>query len=147
MLRNYLNVLALLILPLPAAAFKPMSVPLIANEPGNDVWLARVQLEFNNGAQKEIDGPMTDLWGYIMIDGTRKHFMGELSHVVAGEPVISTQSLAVNCTQTIFTQADSSIKLTTTFTAPKLVDELDAISRTINYVTFDGAHSQFVAIN
>jgi hypothetical protein len=134
----------LMVLPFSVAAFKPMSVPLIANEPGNDVWLARTLLEHNGGAQKEIDGSMTDLWAYITIDGTRKHFMGDLNHAGTA-PLLVTRSLTVNCTQTIFIQADSSIQLTTTFTAPKLVDELDAISRTINYITFDVASADAAA--
>ena len=127
----------LVILPLSVFAFKPMSVPLIANEPGNCVWLSRTEL--NDGGQKDIDGDgQGGFWAYITIDGTRKHFMGDRSHQGTA-PLLPTQSLVVNCTQTIFTQADQAIKLTITFAAPKLVDELDAISRNINYLTFDVA--------
>jgi hypothetical protein len=50
---------------------------------------------------------------------------------------MTQQSLVVNCTQTIYAFTDQAVKLTVTFTAPKLLDEYDAISRPINYVTFD----------
>ena len=118
-----------LILQSPAFAFNPMSIPLFAFEPNNDVWQSNLLL--TNGGAHEIGGNGFSLSGTIQIDGTNKRFMG------GSGAAMTQQSLVVNCTQTIYTFTDQVVKLTVVFTAPKLLDEYDAISRPINYVTFD----------
>jgi hypothetical protein len=72
----------------------------------------------------------------VEIDGVAKRFMGANTH---GAAKLSQKSMKVNPTQSIWVMQDSSIQLTVTFTAPKLLDELDAVARPINYVTFDAA--------
>jgi hypothetical protein len=71
-----------------------------------------------------------------------------------GIPAVITQnSLKVKCTQTIYTFSDQAVRLTVTWTSPKLLDELDACSRHVGYVTFDvvslngAVHSVQIGIN
>ena len=86
--------------------------------------------------------------GSIAIDGTSKRFMGAGSGTV-----IAQNTTKVNCTQTIYTFSDQAVRLAVTFTAPKLLDEFDAVSRPVNCVTFDvvsltsTSHSVQIAFN
>jgi len=114
-----------------AFASNPMGIPLFAYEPNNGVW--QTQRLLANGGQRDLnEGGSYNVVGTIQIDGAAKQFMGS-----GGGTAMTQQSLIVNCTQTIYTFTDQAVKLTVTFTAPKLLDEYDAISRPINYVTFD----------
>jgi len=120
-----------------AFAFKPLSIPLVCLEPNNNVWTDSYTLSSGNypwGGTREPGGDSYDFWAYIQIDGTKKRFMGN-EHGIS--TVFTQNSLTVNCTQTIYVFSDQSVRLTITFTSPKLLDELDAVSRPLGYVTFD----------
>jgi hypothetical protein len=133
----------LLLLPSPTRAFTPVSIPLFAIDPSNSLWMNHLLL---NG-----DYDQLPLWGQIQIDGASKRFMGDNSHGATNG--FTQKSLSVNATQTIIVLADAVVRLTVTFTSPKLLDELDAIARPVNYVTFDAvslngaAHAVQINVN
>ena len=110
-----------------ADAFNPVSIPLFAIDPSNSLWMHHLLL---NG-----DYDQLPLWGQIQIDGASKRFMGDNSHGATNG--LAQKSIRVNATQTIIVLEDAALRLTVTFTSPKLLDELDAIARPVNYVTFD----------
>ena len=135
----FFSILIMAALPASTFAFRPLGVPIFCVDPhvglyktgGNHTSLADDDgCVLENGTIDENN----DIWGIAEIDGAAKRFMGTSSH---GAAKLTQKSIKVNPTQSIWVMEDQSIRLTVTFTAPKLLDELDAVARPINYITLD----------
>ena len=118
-------------------AFRPLAVPIMTIDPASSLWKNNLFLADDNNC--ELKNPnrekeKADLWGEVQIDGTTKRFMGTSAR---GAAKLTQKSMRINATQSIWVMEDQAIRLTVTFTAPNLLDELDALARPINYVTFD----------
>jgi hypothetical protein len=131
---------AILIMVASTYAFNPVSVPMMAIDPATSLWQYSTRLSDDGNALMNpgkfagvSENP--ELWGSVKIDGTTKRFMGASSRSVA--TTLTQRSMRVNATQTVFVLDDGVLRLTISFTSPKLLDELDAVARPIGYVTFD----------
>ena len=80
--------------------------------------------------------------GFVRVDGRALRFMGRAEEVKDQARQIS---LEVRPTQTIYKFDAQGVMLTITFTAPMLLDDLDLLSRPVNYVTFDATSADGAA--
>lgn len=116
---------------LPAATFRPPSVPLVACDPYFSVWspgdkLTGVGTAHWTGQAK----PMT---GLVRVDGKSYRLMGVEPKEV---PALEQTGVQVLPTRTIYTFAGAGLEVTLTFMTPALPEDLDVLSRPVTYVTW-----------
>ncbi len=120
--------------PAPLPVLRPPAVPLVTHDPYFSIWSPADRLtdtptvHWTGRAQ-----PMNSL---IRIDGDAWRLMGASPSNVAALP---QTSVTVRPTHTIYTFANSRVKVTLTFMTPSLPSDLDVLSRTITYITWDVA--------
>ncbi len=104
--------------------------PIITIDPNTSAWSAADNLydeDLRHWTLKHFP-----LRGYLTVDGTQYRFMG------AGQGQTATQLYAdVQATQTHYAFTCGPVELELTFTAPLLMDNLELISRPVNYISYD----------
>lgn len=103
--------------------------PIITIDPNISAWSAADHLydeDLRHWSLKHFP-----LRGYLTVDGVEYRFMG------GGEGQTASQLYAdVQATQTNYAFACGPVELSLTFTAPLLMDDLELISRPVNYITY-----------
>ena len=104
--------------------------PIITIDPNTSAWSAADNLydeDLRHWTLKHFP-----LRGYLTVDGVGYRFMG------AGQGQTATQLYAdVQATQTHYAFTCGPVELDLTFTAPLLMDNLELISRPVNYISYD----------
>ncbi|MBI9017561.1 MAG: DUF4965 domain-containing protein [Phycisphaerae bacterium] len=112
------------------AQLRPPAVPLITIDPYMSCWSTSDNL-YDTWPQHWTLHTHA-MCGLIRIDGSTYRFMGDLTNVDA----IPQTDLQVTATQTEYQFKGAGVQLNVKFTSPLLVDDLDLLSRPVNYVTF-----------
>ncbi|TLS48484.1 DUF4965 domain-containing protein [Paenibacillus antri] len=121
-------------------SFRPPSVPLIAVDPYFSVWSAADRLYDDH--TRHWTNRRHSMTGMLRIDGKTRRFMGKLElsgdgpNVDEPEPM-EQKSVKVDPLSTIYRFESEGVELTAKFTTPLLLDDLDALSRPVTYMTFD----------
>ncbi len=123
--------------------------PLVTIDPYTSVWSMTDNL-YDSPTQHwtEKDFPLT---GVLKVDGTVYRFMGTDDIIPSGIPTDEEQtatksgwlettavqtSVDVQATSTVYTFSCGPVNLTLTFTAPLFLDDLELISRPVNYISY-----------
>jgi len=125
---------ALLAVAARAGDFRPPAVPLITIDPYTSCW--SMANELHADWPRHWTGKVHAMTGFIRVDGKPWRFMGSAPEVAE---TATQRSLEVRPTQTIYQFEAAGARLTLTFTAPLLLDDLELVSRPANYVTFEVA--------
>ena len=108
--------------------------PLVSIDPYTNCWSTADHL-YDDDVRHWTDHPFP-LRGTLTVDGVPYRFMG------AGEGATAEQLYAdVQATQTHYAFNCGPVRLALTFTAPLLMDELELISRPVNYISYSVAAS------
>jgi hypothetical protein len=111
---------------------RPPAVPLVAYDPYFSIWSPADRL--TNAATVHWTGRAHPLNSLIRIDGDAVRLMGASPSNVAALP---QTSLTVRPTHTIYTFADSRVKVVLTFMTPALPWDLDLLSRPVTYISWE----------
>lgn len=127
------SVLSCLALLVPAAdgSIRPPAVPLIVHDPYFSVWSVTDQLA--EGATRHWTGAEQPLVSLARIDGRTYRLMGNPSAI---ETPLPQERLTVSPTQTEVEFAGAGVSITLRFTTPTLPDDVDVLSRTATYLTW-----------
>lgn len=133
MKKYFLLLLSVLSLTLTAQTpgFRPPAVPLVAHDPYFSIWSPADRLW--DAETVHWTGKKQGLHSMVFIDGKPFRLMGSRPSFIEPLPQVS---LVVNPTQTIYTFANSSVRITLTFTTPALPDDLDILSRPVTYLGY-----------
>lgn len=126
-------------------ALRAPAYPLITIDPYTSCWSAGDYLYDNHTTHWT--GQQFPLVGALRVDGKTYRFMGidaptnSFDANSGAERYLSTpavqKSADVQAMQTIYEFACGPVGLTLTFTAPLFLDNLDLISRPVNYITYE----------
>lgn len=126
-------------------ALRAPAYPLITIDPYTSCWSAGDYLYDNHTTHWT--GQQFPLVGALRVDGKTYRFMGidtptnSFETNFGAERYLSTpavqKSADVQAMQTIYEFACGPVGLTLTFTAPLFLDNLDLISRPVNYITYE----------
>jgi hypothetical protein len=115
-----------------APAFRPPAVPLVTHDPYFSVWSMADKL--TDDSSRHWTGSVQAVCGMVRIDDKPYRFMGTLPE---GTPAMTQTALEVWPTRTIYRFEAGGVRLTLTFCSPLLVNDLDALGRSVTYVAFD----------
>ena len=116
------------------AQLRPPAVPLVTVDPYMSCWSMGDTLA--GEWPQHWTGRVHAMCGFVRVDGKAWRFMGDAPQVKENA---KQTSLSVRATQTVYEFLAGGVKLSVTFTAPLLMDDLDLLSRPVNYVTFAAA--------
>jgi hypothetical protein len=108
-------------------------VPLVTHDPYFSIWSLSDKLTDQN--TKHWTGTEQPVTGLVRIDGTRYRYMGARPR--RGIPAMHQVALSVTPTHTIYTFAETGVRLVLTFFTPALLDDLDVLSRPVTYLRWD----------
>jgi hypothetical protein len=134
-MKNYCLLFALLLSPALARAdapLRPPSVPLVACDPYFSIWSPADQLTATNTTHWT--GKPHRLDSFVTIDGKKFRVMGTMRREM---PPLAQTGLTVWPTRTVYTFEDAGVALTLTFTTPALPDDLDVLSWSVTYLTYE----------
>ena len=116
---------------------RPPAVPLITVDPFFSVWSFADTL--NGDVTRHWTGVANDMVGLIRIDGCPWRFLGleseDRSLGIGDLPAMAQTGLAVSATQTRYSFQAGGVALDVCFIAPLLLDDLEVLSRPVNYLT------------
>ena len=118
------------------SSIRPSAYPLVTIDPYTSAWAATDNLY--DGQVQHWTGREFPLVGVLTVDGTAYRFMGKPfgeSSAVAKTAV--QQSVDVQATQTHYSFQCGPASLKLKFTAPLLLDNLDLVSRPVNYISYE----------
>ncbi|NLB44406.1 MAG: DUF5127 domain-containing protein, partial [Clostridiaceae bacterium] len=123
------------------STFRPPAVPLVTVDPFFSIWSFSDTLA--GDVTRHWTGRPHSLLGLVRIDGQTYRFMGleteDRSRPVGELPTLEQTGLAVRATQTTYTFAGAGIRLEASFMAPLLPDDLELVSRPVNYLAVSAA--------
>lgn len=121
--------------------FRPPAVPLITVDPFFSVWSFADAL--NGDVTRHWTGENNSIVGLVRIDGLPWRFMGleteDRGNTLGLLPALPQTSLSITATHSVYRFAAGGIALTVQFMAPLLPDDLDLMSRPVNYLTVTAA--------
>jgi hypothetical protein len=112
-------------------AYRPPSVPLVANNPMFSIWSNADKL--TDDVTRHWTRKPHALTSIIRVDGKNFRLMGKEPAAVEAMPQTSVQVLP---TRTIYQFANASVQVTLTFLTPALPDDVDVLSRPLTYLTW-----------
>jgi len=116
------------------STLRPPAYPLITIDTYTSGWSFSDNLY--DGSVKHWTGKDFPLIGAIKVDGAVYRFMGDDSLKVFVKPAVQ-KSVDVQATQTHYTFACGKVNLQLTFSAPLFLDNLDLLSRPVNYISYN----------
>ena len=126
--------------PVEESALRAPAYPLVTIDPYTSGWSMADQL--NADQIRHWTGKAFPLLGVVRIDGKSYRFMGEeqLPEGIPDEAFFAEaaqqKSAVVMPTQTYYTFECGGMQLDVVFTAPLLVDDLDKMTRPVNYLSY-----------
>ena len=117
-----------------AATLRPPAYPLITIDTYTNGWSFSDNLY--DGSVKHWTGKDFPLTGAIKVDGAIYRFMGDDSLKIFATTAVQ-KSVEVQATQTHYTFTCGKVELKLTFSAPLFLDNLDLLSRPVNYVSYN----------
>lgn len=111
---------------------RPSAYPLVTVDPYTSAWAATDNLY--DGQVQHWTGREFPLVGILTVDGTAYRFMGKTPGV--SETAVQ-KSVDVQATQTHYQFLCGPVELKLKFTAPLLLDDLDLVSRPVNYISYE----------
>ena len=111
---------------------RPPAYPLITHDPYFSIWSFSDQL--NNSSTRHWTGKNHPLEGFLTVDGTRYHFLGETQFSTDKRAI--QKSDQITATQTQYEFICGNVELKVTFTSPLLLDEIETVARPASYITF-----------
>lgn len=116
---------------LPKNELRPSSYPLITIDPYTNAWSAADRLY--DSAPEHWTGKPFPLLGVVTVDGADYRFMGVDSLYSRTASQLSAEVQAMN---TYYSFEAGPVELSVRFTAPLFMDNLDLLSRPVNYMRF-----------
>ena len=113
-----------------AGTFRPPAVPLVQCDPFFSVWSPADRL--TDAETAHWAGAKQPISIMLEADGRTWRLCGLAPQNV---PALPQVDLAVRPTQTVYTFAEGALKVTLTWSTPKLPENLDVFSRPVTYVT------------
>src|SRR6266568_2370581 len=112
-------------------ALRPPAVPLVTHDPYFSIWSPADKLTEEDTVHWT--GKSHRLRGQVLIDGKVLRVMGQ----EAGGPALPQSDLEILPTRTIYTFAETGVRLKLTFMTPALPWDIDVLSRPVTYVTWE----------
>ena len=120
--------------PASTSTLRPPAYPLITIDTYTSGWSFSDNLY--DGSVKHWTGKDFPLTGAIKVDGSIYRFMGEDDSLKTLTNTAVQNSVDVQATQTHYTFTCGKVTLKLTFTAPLFLDNLDLLSRPVNYISY-----------
>ena len=116
---------------LPKNELRPSSYPLVTIDPYTNAWSPADHLY--DSATEHWTGKPFPLLGVVTVDGVDYRFMGVDSLYNQAATQLSAEVQAMN---TYYSFAAGPVELSARFTAPLFMEDLDLLSRPVNYMSF-----------
>ncbi|HVN06781.1 MAG TPA: DUF4965 domain-containing protein [Bryobacteraceae bacterium] len=115
-----------------APAERPPAVPLVAHDPYFSIWSMADRLTDQN--TKHWTGAEQPLTGLVRIDGSTYRYMGARPHELPPMPQVS---MTLRPMHTVYRFEAAGIRLVLTFFSPAFTDDLDLLSRSVAYISWE----------